>query len=162
MTDEKKEVKKKDSNDDLWAIVRAIKNVLEVKFGVDLDRDGKVGSVKVGALMLVALLSIGVCAYAYDLTVLKDASETTVYAVDDSGNVTASGAITGASVYVTGEVEASNLSTTILAAQTDTNQTIDVTIVTPRRVGDVLVGTGSNLVYVAVGATTNDWVLVTN
>ena len=48
-------------------------------------------------------------------------------------------------------------------AQSDTNATTTVTLYTPRRVGDILIGgkgAGTNLVCIAKGTTTNDWVQV--
>lgn len=48
-------------------------------------------------------------------------------------------------------------------AQSDTNATTTVTLYTPRRKGDILVGgkgAGTNLVCIAKGTTTNDWVQV--
>lgn len=48
-------------------------------------------------------------------------------------------------------------------AQVDTNTTTTVTLYTPEGVGQLLVGgagVGTNAVWVAVGATTNDWVLI--
>jgi hypothetical protein len=53
--------------------------------------------------------------------------------------------------------------TAAITAQTDTNVTTTVTAYTPRRAGDLLVGgagTGTNLVCVSKGTTTNDWVQV--
>jgi len=47
-------------------------------------------------------------------------------------------------------------------AQVDTNLTIVVTNFVPKFVGQVLVGTGSNTVYVAAGVTTGSWVKVSN
>jgi len=47
-------------------------------------------------------------------------------------------------------------------AQTDTNTLADSTDWTPRFVGDTLIGTVSNLVYVSKGTTTNDWIQVSN
>jgi hypothetical protein len=48
-----------------------------------------------------------------------------------------------------------------MAAQVDTNTTTTVTLYTPRRVGDILIGqdgAGTNLVAISKGVTTNDWV----
>ena len=51
-----------------------------------------------------------------------------------------------------------------MVAQVDTNATTDVTTYTPRIArGDVLVGSkgaGTNAVWIAKGATTNDWVQI--
>lgn len=50
-----------------------------------------------------------------------------------------------------------------MVAQSDTNVTTTVTLYTPRRVGDTLVGgkgAGTNLVCIAKGTTTNDWVQI--
>ena len=66
----------------------------------------------------------------------------------------------GRMVTVTGDVAA--LQGQVIA-QADTNETSDVTIYTPRFIGDVLVGgagTGTNAVWIAKGATTNDWVAI--
>lgn len=51
---------------------------------------------------------------------------------------------------------------TDIAAQSDTNATTTVTQYTPEYVGDTLVGKtgGTNTVWIAVGATTNDWIQV--
>ena len=46
-------------------------------------------------------------------------------------------------------------------AQVDTNEVADATLFTPDFVGQLLLGSESNLVWVAVGATTNDWLLLT-
>ena len=46
-------------------------------------------------------------------------------------------------------------------AQVDTNEVADATLFTPDFVGQLLIGSESNLVWVAVGATTNDWLLLT-
>jgi hypothetical protein len=49
-------------------------------------------------------------------------------------------------------------------AQADTNVTTTATALTPRRVGDVLVGgagAGTNAVWIAKGTSTNDWVQIT-
>lgn len=50
-----------------------------------------------------------------------------------------------------------------MAAQVDTNTTTTTTLYTPRRVGDILVGSessGTNGVWISKGTTTNDWVMV--
>ncbi len=49
-----------------------------------------------------------------------------------------------------------------IVAQADTNATTTVTLYTPRRVGDTLIGAlgGTNAVWVARGATTNDWSII--
>ncbi len=50
-----------------------------------------------------------------------------------------------------------------IVAQADTNATTTATLYTPRFVGDTLVGgagVGTNAVWVAKGATTNDWVAI--
>lgn len=52
---------------------------------------------------------------------------------------------------------------TNMAAIQDTNVTTTVTLYTPRRVGDTLVGgkgSGTNLVCISKGTTTNDWVQI--
>ena len=46
-------------------------------------------------------------------------------------------------------------------AQVDTNEVADATLFTPDFVGQLLFGSESNLVWVAGGATTNDWILLT-
>lgn len=46
-------------------------------------------------------------------------------------------------------------------AQVDTNEVADATLFTPDFVGQLLIGSKSNLVWVAGGATTNDWLLLT-
>jgi hypothetical protein len=46
-------------------------------------------------------------------------------------------------------------------AQVDTNEVADATLFTPDFVGQLLIGSESNLVWVAGGATTNDWLLLT-
>lgn len=45
-------------------------------------------------------------------------------------------------------------------AKVDTNATVTTTLHAPAFVGQLLIGTASNTVWVAVGATTNDWVAV--
>ena len=90
--------------------------------------------------------------------------------VDVGGNQTVAGtmAVTGAqtvggALTVTGNLTAANLSTVILAAQSDTNAVTTTTSYTPRRVGDLLIGSaglGTNAVWVSRGATTNDWTQV--
>lgn len=50
-----------------------------------------------------------------------------------------------------------------IVAQVDTNASTTVTLFTPRRVGDILIGgagTGTNGVWISKGGTTNDWVQV--
>lgn len=46
-------------------------------------------------------------------------------------------------------------------AQVDTNEVANATLFTPDFVGQLLLGSESNLVWVAGGATTNDWLLLT-
>lgn len=46
-------------------------------------------------------------------------------------------------------------------AQVDTNEVADATLFTPDFVGQLLIGSESNLVWVAGGATTNDWLSLT-
>lgn len=46
-------------------------------------------------------------------------------------------------------------------AQVDTNEVADATLFTPDFVGQLLIGSESNLVWVAGGATTNDWLPLT-
>jgi hypothetical protein len=46
-------------------------------------------------------------------------------------------------------------------AQVDTNEVADATLFTPDFVGQLLLGSESNLVWVAGGATTNDWLPLT-
>jgi hypothetical protein len=46
-------------------------------------------------------------------------------------------------------------------AQVDTNEVADATLFTPDFVGQLLIGSESNLVWVAGGVTTNDWLLLT-
>lgn len=46
-------------------------------------------------------------------------------------------------------------------AQVDTNEVADATLFTPDFVGQLLLGSESNLVWVAGGTTTNDWILLT-
>ena len=71
---------------------------------------------------------------------------------------------TGGSFYE-GRVESAARTAAITAAvtaQSDTNATTTVTLYTPRRAGDILVGGagGSDGVWIAKGTTTNDWVQV--
>lgn len=49
-----------------------------------------------------------------------------------------------------------------VTAQSDTNATTTVSLYTPRRAGDILIGGAgaSNGVWIAKGTTTNDWVQV--
>ena len=47
-------------------------------------------------------------------------------------------------------------------AQTDTNAVPVTTSYTPVYVGQILVGTASNQVWIAKGTTTNDWIQVSN
>ena len=110
----------------------------------------------VAGFMAVVLLAGS--AYMYDdlsafLLRLGKEGKLVITAVDTTmtvaGDIVATGTLTG-----------SNLSTTILAAQSDTNAVTTKTAYTPRRVGDVLVGragSGTNGVWIAVGATTNSW-----
>lgn len=46
------------------------------------------------------------------------------------------------------------------AAAVNTNHVADVTTVTPSGVGQILISTPSNIVWVAKGATTNDWIQI--
>mgnify|MGYP000394651261 CR=1 FL=1 len=68
-----------------------------------------------------------------------------------------SGARAALHVTITAEILAA------VTAQSDTNVTTTAALYTPRRVGDLLVGSqgsGTNAIWVAVGATTNDWVKI--
>ena len=107
--------------------------------------------------VFMAVVLLGGSAYMYDdlsafLLRLGKEGKLVITAVDTTmtvaGDVVATGTLTG-----------SNLSTAILAAQSDTNATTLLTTYTPRRVGDVLVGLrgGTNWVYISRGITTNDW-----
>ena len=44
------------------------------------------------------------------------------------------------------------------AAQLDTNAVVNATLHVPAFAGQILIGTASNVVFVAKGTTTNDWV----
>ena len=48
----------------------------------------------------------------------------------------------------------------LVKAQTDTNVTIDATLYTPDFIGQALIGSVSNTVFIAGGTTTNDWISV--
>jgi len=51
----------------------------------------------------------------------------------------------------------------LFTAQTDTNAVaVDPTDTTPRRIGDKLIGTVSNEVWISKGVTVNDWVKASN
>jgi hypothetical protein len=47
-------------------------------------------------------------------------------------------------------------------AQTDSNATVTTSAYTPRYIGDVLIGTVSNFVYIAENVTTGGWIKVSN
>ena len=46
----------------------------------------------------------------------------------------------------------------LVGIQVSTGTTVTATAFTPRDIGDILIGTVSNKVYMSTGATTNDWV----
>jgi len=54
-------------------------------------------------------------------------------------------------------VDAAAADLVLMTAQNDTNVTMDATLFTPRYLGDHLIGTVSNVILHATGATTNDW-----
>lgn len=90
-------------------------------------------------------------AFAASLPVLAQSTDWTIREVRDPVQLRAKLNSDGADI-----VEA-------IAAQSDTNATTTVTLYTPRRVGDILIGgkgAGTNLVCVSKGTTTNDWVQV--
>lgn len=107
-------------------------------------------------ILLSALLGFVVCSQAApdpeanrQIKSLKNRATVTEAEVDtlqaemDAVEVTAAAAIPAASF-----------------AAVDTNATVTVTTHTPAFRGQLLIGTASSLVWVAVGTTTNDWVAV--
>ena len=50
----------------------------------------------------------------------------------------------------------------LVKAQTVATATLDPTEYTPDYTGQMLIETGSNIVYAAAGTTSNDWALITN
>jgi len=95
-------------------------------------------------MMIVAL--IAVCGFAADYTpVTKEAANTLAGVNTVSGSVVASG-----SGYIAA------------TAQVSTNVTINSTLWTPKFVGQILIGTVSNVVFISEGLTTNDWIRVVN
>ena len=64
-------------------------------------------------------------------------------------NTTVSGTVAGDSVTVDGVA--------VFGYQSDTNEAIDVFIIVPAGIGQMLWGTASNEWYISHGTTTNDW-----
>ena len=109
MAEEKKE-EKKGSQDDLWATVRGIQEkvdktvkALEKIFGVDIDRDGKIGRANIALLGFVAVLCLGVMAFAFtpsstqvSIQTLDETNTNAIFRVDMDGNLTVDGTYTGA------------------------------------------------------------------
>lgn len=80
-----------------------------------------------------------------------------------TGTTTFVDTATGAGTFTTLTSGGATSVTTATAAQVDTNATTTTTGYTPAFVGQVLIGgagTGTNGVWIAKGATTNDWVAV--
>jgi len=152
MTDKvEKEVKK--SDDGLAAKVRkleeTLKNVvstLERQFGIDLNRDGKIGLLA----FLIAFSGLVALGQTKVWNVLK-ADGTDAVAVYNDGSIVASGSLTA--------VPALASASTVPVVRIDTNATTTVTLYVPSKAGDMLVGKegGSNRLWIALGTDTNSW-----
>lgn len=119
---------------------------LEVTFGVDIDQDGEVGSVRIALLSMVAVVFVAISAFAGDLSykfAIDNTSGTTVLGVDSNDNtfvvgdfsVTGDTALTGA-VSLTGALSVDGAITVDSNSQTVTNgQTIvlspGINVITP-------------------------------
>jgi len=154
MTDKvEKEVKK--SDDGLAAKVRkleeTIKNViatLERQFGIDINRDGKVGLLA----FLIAFSGLVAVGQTKIWNVLQN-DGTDAVAVYSDGSIIAAGSITA--------VPALAAASTGPAIQSDTNASTTITLYVPTKAGDMLIGKegGSNRIWFATGATTNSWTI---
>jgi hypothetical protein len=160
MTDKIKEEVKK-SDDGLAAKVRkleeTIKTVvatLERQFGIDINRDGKVGLLA----FLIAFSGLVAVGQTKIWNVLK-ADGTDAVAVYNDGSIVAAGAITTAGAVTA--VPALASASTSPAIQSDTNATTTITLYAPTKAGDMLIGKegGSNRIWFATGATTNSWTI---
>lgn len=118
-------------------------------------------------LITLAILSIAVASYAQ---MAGGRSSTAIRDPEASKAVVAlearATALEAKDVALQAEVDATKVvaNAAIPAAsfaQVDTNEVADATLFTPDFVGQLLIGSESNLVWVAGGATTNDWLLLT-
>lgn len=150
-----------------------------IRSGGDFDTEGGItveGAVT--AATLVATSSISFPDKALSVSDLNVGSNKVVIggtngagaAVTMSGDATittggvvaiSSGVIVNADVATNAAIAVSKLATSGWM-QTDTNTVVDVTLYVPVKEGDILFGSVSNIVYISVGLTTNDWILISN
>jgi hypothetical protein len=152
----------------LCAVLRKLKGECEKHWGIDIDGDGKIGSIRMNALLLLLCVGVVAAVMAGDLVNYPTPSGGVGFSVSDAGNATVGGTLAATTVSAT-TVSATTLTGAMSAAtltnltQTDTNATTTVTTKTPAFKGQILIGgagTGTNGVWIAKGTTTNDWVQV--
>jgi len=76
------------STNKVWATVRKVVKVLERMFGVDIDRDGKVGVVRVGVLVTFALVCAAGLVCAGVVWDVSSSSQGNLKAESSSGQIT--------------------------------------------------------------------------
>lgn len=166
-------------------LIQKMKNVLERMFGIDIDRDGKIGAFAV-LFILSACLAFGASQSTNTVWNVADSTGTNdVVQVDKFGNltvdgaVTASGALSSGAIVSTGSLTATQLvsgSTVVAPYLLNTNANVVLTLQVPAARGQVLITPNSTNVYTIVGVgatnshllriaisgdgTTNGWITV--
>ena len=86
---EKKDLQKQ--VDGIAAVLRKLKNQCEVHWGVDIDGDGKLGNIRIAAMLLVLFVAVS---FAANLINMPTPSGGTGFVVTDAGNATVGGTLT--------------------------------------------------------------------
>jgi hypothetical protein len=147
----------------MCAVLRKLKSECEKHWGIDIDGDGKIGSIRMNALLLLLCVGVVAAVMAGDLVNYPTPSGGVGFSVSDTGNATVGGTLTATTVAATTITGAMSAATLTNLTLTDTNATTTVTTKTPAFKGQILIGgagTGTNGVWIAKGTTTNDWVQV--
>ena len=115
----------------LCAVLRKLKGECEKHWGIDIDGDGQIGSIRLNALLLLLCVGVVAAVMAGDLVNYPTPSGGVGFSVSDAGNATVGGTLTvngttalSGDVTLTGAISAAGItSTSSLKTGTDSTAT---------------------------------------
>jgi hypothetical protein len=112
----------------LCAVLRKLKSECEKHWGIDIDGDGKIGSIRMNALLLLLCVGVVAAVMAGDLVNYPTPSGGVGFSVDDSGNATVGGTLTVSGATSISTISATTVAATAAITLTDSDSNAVVTV----------------------------------
>jgi hypothetical protein len=112
----------------MCAVLRKLKSECEKHWGIDIDGDGKIGSIRMNALLLLLCVGVVAAVMAGDLVNYPTPSGGVGFSVDDSGNATVGGTLTVSGATSISTISATTVAATAAITLTDSDSNAVVTV----------------------------------